>query len=62
MSGGKIDLIAFASIVLPDQGGPAINTLCIPAAATVRALLGTRCHLISAKSTSNDEKLLRGNS
>jgi uncharacterized membrane protein len=39
-----------ASSVLPEPGGPVINTLCPPAAATSSARLTCSCPLISAKS------------
>lgn len=50
LSGGSTPAIAFASMVFPDHGGHERRTLCIPAAATVIALLMRVWPLISAKS------------
>ena len=40
VSGGRIVGTRFASIVLPEPGGPIISTLCIPAAAIARNVKG----------------------
>ncbi len=48
VKGGSTELSDFANIVFPDPGGPTIRTLCIQAAAIVRALFATNCPWISA--------------
>ena len=50
VSGGRIPGKRFASMVLPDPGGPIINTLCDPAAATSRARLAVVWPRTSLKS------------
>jgi len=52
VSGGRIVGIRLASIVLPDPGGPIINRLWCPAAATVSARLPDSWPRTSAKSAS----------
>ena len=52
VSAGRIVGSRFASMVLPEPGGPIIITLCPPAAATSSARLTCSWPFTSAKSTS----------
>ena len=53
VSGGRMVGMRFASIVLPEPGGPIMRMLCPPALATSRARLAVCCPRTSEKSTPN---------
>ena len=53
LRGGNIDVKALASIVLPDPGLPYNIMLCLPAAATSRALFDEYCPIMESKLDSN---------